>query len=146
MQFSQSFSCTAFSLESPTGHIMLFSPALVLNVRPEFFSFLKFVSILANSQSGLQSLISLLRTVGYSNFNDQVDKRESPMPSSSSVAGGMLKSLLVRRQSSHVSRMASQASMDTVIGVMASFPLGTHEAIYGDTNQDARNEVASRSN
>jgi hypothetical protein len=37
------------SLESPTGHIILFSLALVLNVQPELFTF---VAILDNSQSG----------------------------------------------------------------------------------------------
>ncbi|KAG2344742.1 hypothetical protein BDR05DRAFT_961663 [Suillus weaverae] len=55
----------------------------------------------------------------------------------------MLKSLLMRRPSSRVSGVApSQSSMDNIIGIMASFPLGTHKAIYGDTNQDARNEVS----
>ncbi|KAG1773337.1 hypothetical protein EV702DRAFT_1130283 [Suillus placidus] len=121
-----------------TRRIMCFSPALVLNAQPKFFShpdhiFLVFV----------QSLISLLGAAGSSNFNGQVDKRELPVPSSSSAVGGMLKSLFMRRLSSQVSGVTpSQASMDNIIGVMASFSLGTHEAIYGDTSQDARNEIS----
>ncbi|KAG1873400.1 hypothetical protein C8R48DRAFT_694250 [Suillus tomentosus] len=62
--------------------------------------------------------------------------------SSPAAAGGMLKSLLMRRQSSQASGvLPSQASMDNDIGVMASFSLGSHEAIYGDTSQDARNGI-----
>jgi protein-serine/threonine kinase len=58
----------------------------------------------------------------------------------------MLKGLLMRRQSSQVSGVApSQASMDDDTGAMASSPvesqLGNHEAIYGDTTQDAGDEV-----
>jgi len=61
---------------------------------------------------------------------------------SSPAVGGMLKSLLMHKQSSKASGVVpSQASMDNVIGVMASLSLGSHEAIYGDTSQDARNEI-----
>ncbi|KAG1796996.1 Pkinase-domain-containing protein [Suillus plorans] len=75
-----------------------------------------------------------------------VDKRGLPVPSTSSSAGGMLKGLLMRRQSSQVSGVApSQASMDDDTGATASSPVdsqtGTHEAIYGDTSQDAGDEV-----
>jgi hypothetical protein len=99
------------SLESPTGHIILFSLALVLNVQPELFTF---VAILDNSQSGhlghiflafVHSLVSLFGAV----FNDQVDKRELHVPLSLSVAGVRLESLLKRRQSFHISCVASQA-------------------------------------
>ncbi|KAG1797027.1 uncharacterized protein HD556DRAFT_1306727 [Suillus plorans] len=90
----------------------------------------------------IQSLISLLGAVDYPNFNDWVGKRELRVPMSSPAAGGMLKSLLMRRQSSQASGMVpSQVSMDNDIGVMASFPLSSHEAVYGDTSQDARNEI-----
>lgn len=68
------------------------------------------------------------------------------MPSTSSSAGGMLKGLLMRRQSSQVSGVApSQASMDDDTGATVSSPVdspsGIHEAIYGDTSQDAGDEV-----
>ncbi|KAG2133805.1 Pkinase-domain-containing protein [Suillus bovinus] len=75
-----------------------------------------------------------------------VDKRGLPVPSTSSSAGGMLKGLLMRRQSSQVSGVApSQASIDDDTGATASSPVDsqmcTHEAIYGDTSQDAGDEV-----
>ncbi|KAG1750401.1 Pkinase-domain-containing protein [Suillus paluster] len=76
-----------------------------------------------------------------------VDKRGLPVPSNSSSAGGMLKGLLMRRQSSQVSGVApSQASMDDDNGGMTSSPVdsspsGTHETVYGDTSQDAGDEV-----
>lgn len=85
-------------------------------------------------------------TIVGSAASNGVDKRGLPVPSTSSSAGGMLKGLLMRRQSSQVSGVApSQASMDDDTGAMASSPvdsqLGTHEAIYGDTSQDAGDEV-----
>ncbi|KAG1730998.1 hypothetical protein EDB19DRAFT_1739283 [Suillus lakei] len=75
-----------------------------------------------------------------------VDKRGLPVPSNSSSAGGMLKGLLMRRQSSQVLGVApSQASMDDDTGATASSPVdsssGTNEAVYGDTSQDAGDEV-----
>ncbi|KAG2137465.1 Pkinase-domain-containing protein [Suillus clintonianus] len=75
-----------------------------------------------------------------------VDKRGLPVPSTSSSAGGMLKGLLMRRQSSQVSGVApSQVSMDDDSGVTASSPVdspsGTNETVYGDTSQDAGDEV-----
>lgn len=75
-----------------------------------------------------------------------VDKRGLPVPSTSSSAGGMLKGLLMRRQSSQVSGVApSQASMDDDTGATISSPVdspsGINEAIYGDTSQDAGDEV-----
>lgn len=85
-------------------------------------------------------------TIVGSAASNGVDKRGLPVPSTSSSAGGMLKGLLMRRQSSQVSGVApSQASMDDDTGAMASSPvdsqLGNHEAIYGDTTQDAGDEV-----
>jgi protein-serine/threonine kinase len=59
----------------------------------------------------------------------------------------MLKGLLMRRQSSQVSGVSpSQVSMDDDNGAMASSPvesspLATNETIYGDTAQDAGDEV-----
>lgn len=74
-----------------------------------------------------------------------VDKRGLPVPSNSSSAGGMLKGLLMRRQSSQVSGVApSQMSVDDDNGASSpvdSSPSGTHEAVYGDTSQDAGDEV-----
>ncbi|KAG1807390.1 Pkinase-domain-containing protein [Suillus variegatus] len=53
-----------------------------------------------------------------------VDKRGLPVPSTSSSAGGMLKGLLMRRQSSQSTHKRALS-----------------EAIYGDTSQDAGDEV-----
>lgn len=85
-------------------------------------------------------------TIVGSAASNGVDKRGLPVPSTSSSAGGMLKGLLMRRQSSQVSGVApSQASMDDDTGATVSSPVdspsGIHEAIYGDTSQDAGDEV-----
>ncbi|KAH7925023.1 Pkinase-domain-containing protein [Leucogyrophana mollusca] len=81
-----------------------------------------------------------------------VDKRGLPVPSQSST-GGMLKGLLMRRQSSQVSGMASsQPSLsidDDVAAVPAApspvepspSPSGTPETVYGDNTQDLGDEV-----
>ncbi|KAF9234997.1 Pkinase-domain-containing protein [Melanogaster broomeanus] len=77
-----------------------------------------------------------------------VDKRGLPVPSQSS-AGGMLKGLLMRRQSSQVSGVASSQpslSLDDDSAAAASSPTEqspstTAEPVYGDSTQDAGDEV-----
>lgn len=81
----------------------------------------------------------------YSQFL-QVDKRGLPLPSPSAFSGtsGMLRGLLMRRQSSQVSATASpQASLafDDETSVVVSEPLVMNEAAYGDPSQDAGDEV-----
>jgi len=82
-----------------------------------------------------------------------VDKRGLPIPSPSSfgTTGGMLKGLLMRRQSSQVSTsgMASQPSLNLEDENSASgSPLvtepssaGPQEPLYGDSAEDAGDEV-----
>jgi len=82
-----------------------------------------------------------------------VDKRGLPIPSPSSFGstGGMLKGLLMRRQSSQVSTsgMASQPSLSleddasqTGSPIVAEpLPTGPQEPLYGDKAQDAGDEV-----
>ena len=83
-------------------------------------------------------------------LNTQVDKRGLPVPSSSSFSstGGMLKGLLMRRQSSQVSAsgMASQPSLsleddNSPGGTPVVVDGGPQEPLYGDTTQDAGDEV-----
>ncbi|KAI6137667.1 hypothetical protein BKA82DRAFT_4279768 [Pisolithus tinctorius] len=77
-----------------------------------------------------------------------VDKRGLPLPSNPS-AGGMLKGLLMRRQSSQVSGVAptppSLSADDENITAAPSpvdqSPPGGVEPIYGDSTQDAGDEV-----
>jgi len=82
-----------------------------------------------------------------------VDKRGLPVPSSSSfgATGGMLKGLLMRRQSSQVSTsgMASQPSLSLEDDNSQAGPSlvaepsspGPQEPLYGDSAQDAGDEV-----
>ncbi|KAF8127635.1 Pkinase-domain-containing protein [Boletus edulis] len=77
-----------------------------------------------------------------------VDKRGLPVPSHPSP-GGMLKGLLMRRQSSQVSGVASSQpslSLDDESAATAPSPVeptpsGVGEPVYGDTTQDAGDEV-----
>ncbi|KAG1745315.1 hypothetical protein EDB19DRAFT_1959446 [Suillus lakei] len=72
----------------------------------------------------LEGISIAVDAAGRSNLDDQVDRRGLPVPSNSSSAGGMLKGLLMRRQSSQVSGVApSQASLDNDIGATASSPV-----------------------
>ncbi|CAK5271448.1 unnamed protein product [Mycena citricolor] len=72
-----------------------------------------------------------------------VDKRGLPMPSQSSFSsGGMLRGLLMRRQSSQVSTgpTASPTAFDPdESGIITSEP--TSETVYGVTGEDAGDEV-----
>ncbi|KAF8153967.1 hypothetical protein B0H34DRAFT_799883 [Crassisporium funariophilum] len=77
-----------------------------------------------------------------------IDKRGLPLPSPSAFAGtgGMLRGLLMRRQSSQVSNHglgSSQPSLafDDETSVVVSEPLLIHEAAFGDPTQDAGDEV-----
>ncbi|KAH7906853.1 Pkinase-domain-containing protein [Hygrophoropsis aurantiaca] len=90
-------------------------------------------------------------TIVGSAASNGVDKRGLPVPSQSST-GGMLKGLLMRRQSSQVSGMASSQpslSLDDDAAAAAaasptessSSPSGTVETVYGDTTQDLGDEV-----
>jgi protein-serine/threonine kinase len=77
-----------------------------------------------------------------------VDKRGLPVPSHPSP-GGMLKGLLMRRQSSQVSGVASthpSLSLDdenptTAPSPVEPTPSGVGEPVYGDVAQDAGDEV-----
>lgn len=77
-----------------------------------------------------------------------VDKRGLPLPSNPS-AGGMLKGLLMRRQSSQVSGVAptppslpaDDENVTAAPSPVDQSPSGGAEPIYGDTSQDAGDEV-----
>ncbi|TFK69178.1 Pkinase-domain-containing protein [Pluteus cervinus] len=75
-----------------------------------------------------------------------VDKRGLPLPSPSSFSsGGMLRGLLMRRQSSQVSNNSSTPAgpgpVEDESVVMSSEPLSMVEPAYGDPQQDAGDEV-----
>ncbi|TEB33667.1 Pkinase-domain-containing protein [Coprinellus micaceus] len=73
-----------------------------------------------------------------------VDKRGLPLPSPSAFSGtgGMLRGLLMRRQSSQVSSVSQPtAAFDEETSVVASEPLVMNDAAYGDPSQDAGDEV-----
>ncbi|KAF8637133.1 hypothetical protein AX17_003037 [Amanita inopinata Kibby_2008] len=82
-----------------------------------------------------------------------VDKRGLPLPSQStfSATGGMLRGLLMRRQSSQVSSVVTPTttptnpnqnlSFDDETSVVVSEPVSISEAAYGDPTEDAGDEV-----
>ena len=80
-----------------------------------------------------------------SHYYYQVDRCGLPLPSPSAFSGtgGMLRGLLMRRQSSQVSTSASQPSLafDDETSVVVSEPLIMNETAYGDPSQDAGDEV-----
>ncbi|KAF8837890.1 Pkinase-domain-containing protein [Paxillus ammoniavirescens] len=99
------------------------------------------------SSVGSGSGLAAFTIVGSAASNG-VDKRGLPVPSHSS-GGGMLKGLLMRRQSSQVSGVASlqpSLSIDdenvaTTSSPTEQSPSGATEPVYGDTAQDAGDEV-----
>ncbi|KAJ7657818.1 CAMK/CAMKL/Kin4 protein kinase [Mycena polygramma] len=76
-----------------------------------------------------------------------VDKRGLPLPSQSSFSGGgMLRGLLMRRQSSQVSNAAGSTSFDADeslnnSGILTAEPASTAETVYGAALEDAGDEV-----
>ncbi|KAF8968766.1 hypothetical protein BDZ97DRAFT_1915832 [Flammula alnicola] len=100
-------------------------------------------SVAAPSGTGLAAV-----TMVGSAASNGVDKRGLPVPSPSSFAGtgGMLRGLLMRRQSSQVSThgpSSSQPSLafDDETSVVVSEPLVMNEPAFGDPSQDAGDEV-----
>ncbi|KAJ6542784.1 hypothetical protein B0H19DRAFT_1171892 [Mycena capillaripes] len=77
-----------------------------------------------------------------------VDKRGLPLPSQSSFSGGagMLRGLLMRRQSSQVSNAPGSTSFDADesmnnSGILTAEPVSTADTVYGTTLEDAGDEV-----
>ncbi|KAJ7619538.1 hypothetical protein FB45DRAFT_1033388 [Roridomyces roridus] len=78
-----------------------------------------------------------------------VDKRGLPMPSESTFSGGggMLRGLLMRRQSSQVSAYGpGSTSFDTdeslnSSGILSAEPIAQADTVYGDPTEDAGDEV-----
>ncbi|KAF9221803.1 Pkinase-domain-containing protein [Gyrodon lividus] len=99
------------------------------------------------SSVGSGSGLAAFTIVGSAASNG-VDKRGLPVPSHPS-AGGMLKGLLMRRQSSQVSGVVSSQpslSLDDENGAATPSPTeqspsSAGEPVYGDTTQDAGDEV-----
>src|SRR5260221_1165551 len=80
-------------------------------------------------------------------FSLKVDKRGLPLPSPSAFSGGMLRGLLMRRQSSqsnhaHISSPPSIA-FDDETSVIVNKPFLSADIAYGDSSQDAADEVRS---
>jgi len=92
--------------------------------------------------------IAAINLVGSAGSNG-VDKRGLPIPTTPSFqgTGGMLRGLLMRRQSSQVSssglddEMASPGGNTSISSVVTSEPGSTVETIYGDIATDAGDEV-----
>ncbi|KAK0189807.1 CAMK/CAMKL/Kin4 protein kinase [Armillaria mellea] len=71
-----------------------------------------------------------------------VDKRGLPVPSHASFSGGMLRGLLMRRQSSHVSQSGNMSvSFEEEPSVMVLEPGSMLEPVYGDSTEDVGDEV-----
>lgn len=74
-----------------------------------------------------------------------VDRRGLPLPSPSAFSGtgGMLRGLLMRRQSSQVSNHSVQQSLpfDDETAVVVSEPLLMEDVAFGDPNEDVGDEV-----
>ncbi|PPQ64122.1 hypothetical protein CVT24_008733 [Panaeolus cyanescens] len=105
----------------------------------------------SNSGSGSPGSLAAVTMVGSAASNG-IDKRGLPLPSPSAFgSGGMLRGLLMRRQSSQVSShgpASSQPSLafDDETSVVVSEPMvmgapGSVETAYGDPTQDAGDEV-----
>ncbi|KAJ7030148.1 CAMK/CAMKL/Kin4 protein kinase [Mycena alexandri] len=88
-------------------------------------------------------------TMSGSAGSNGVDKRGLPLPSQSSFSGGgMLRGLLMRRQSSQVSSAAGpNASFDAAddslnnSGILTAEPIGQADTVYGAATEDAGDEV-----
>ncbi|KAJ6490208.1 CAMK/CAMKL/Kin4 protein kinase [Mycena vitilis] len=91
--------------------------------------------------------VAAFTMVGSAGSNGQVDKRGLPLPSQSSFSGGgMLRGLLMRRQSSQVSNAAGSTSFDADeslnnSGILTAEPASTAETVYGAALEDAGDEV-----
>ncbi|KAJ6476345.1 CAMK/CAMKL/Kin4 protein kinase [Mycena sanguinolenta] len=96
--------------------------------------------------SGSQGGVAAFTMVGSAGSNG-VDKRGLPLPSQSSFSGGgMLRGLLMRRQSSQVSNAPGSTSFDAddslnTSGILTAEPTGQVETVYGTTTEDAGDEV-----
>ncbi|KIL59270.1 hypothetical protein M378DRAFT_11330 [Amanita muscaria Koide BX008] len=107
------------------------------------------------SASGSGTSLAAVTMVGSAASNG-IDKRGLPLPSPStfSATGGMLRGLLMRRQSSQVSSSATTVASPVTAGspnqtfafddetsVVVSEPLLINETAYGDLSEDAGDEV-----
>ncbi|KAJ7166634.1 hypothetical protein C8R46DRAFT_1094937 [Mycena filopes] len=91
-------------------------------------------------------------TMSGSAGSNGVDKRGLPLPSQSSFSsGGMLRGLLMRRQSSQVSAGAANANANTSYdaaddslnnsGILSAEPMGQADTVYGAVTEDVGDEV-----
>ncbi|KAJ7721274.1 Pkinase-domain-containing protein [Mycena metata] len=87
-------------------------------------------------------------TMSGSAGSNGVDKRGLPLPSQSSFSGGgMLRGLLMRRQSSQVSAAGPNASFEAAddslnnSGILTAEPIGQADTVYGAATEDAGDEV-----
>ncbi|KAG2005798.1 CAMK/CAMK1 protein kinase [Coprinopsis cinerea AmutBmut pab1-1] len=100
-------------------------------------------SAAGTAPNGAPANLAAVQVTGSAASNG-VDRRGLPLPSPSafSATGGMLRGLLMRRQSSQVSS-SSQPSLafDDETSVVVSEPLLMSDITYGDPSQDAGDEV-----
>ncbi|KAF7345044.1 Non-specific serine/threonine protein kinase [Mycena venus] len=98
----------------------------------------------AGAQGGVAAF-----TMAGSAASNGVDKRGLPLPSQSSFSGGgMLRGLLMRRQSSQVSTGAAPGSTSfdgddslNASGILSAEPAGQADTVYGEALEDAGDEV-----
>ncbi|KAF7373257.1 Non-specific serine/threonine protein kinase [Mycena sanguinolenta] len=96
---------------------------------------------------GSQGGVAAFTMVGSAGSNGKVDKRGLPLPSQSAFSGGgMLRGLLMRRQSSQVSNAPGSTSFDAddslnTSGILTAEPTGQIDTVYGTTTEDAGDEV-----
>ncbi|KAK0201030.1 CAMK/CAMKL/Kin4 protein kinase [Desarmillaria ectypa] len=70
-----------------------------------------------------------------------VDRRGLPVPSHATFSGGMLRGLLMRRQSSHVSQSGNMSVSFEEPSVMVLEPGAILDPVYGDPTEDVGDEV-----
>ncbi|KAG7447194.1 Pkinase-domain-containing protein [Guyanagaster necrorhizus] len=99
-------------------------------------------NVIANVGAGPSSGGLAAVTMMGSAASNGVDKRGLPVPSHASFSGGMLRGLLMRRQSSHVSQPGNMAvSFEEEPSVMVLETGAVLDPVYGDSTEDVGDEV-----
>lgn len=96
-------------------------------------------NVIAGPSGGGLAAVSMMGSAA----SNGVDRRGLPVPSHASFSsGGMLRGLLMRRQSSHVSQSGNMSvSFEEEPSVMVLEPGSMLEPVYGDSTEDVGDEV-----
>ncbi|KAK0478794.1 CAMK/CAMKL/Kin4 protein kinase [Armillaria novae-zelandiae] len=96
-------------------------------------------NVIAGPSGGGLAAVSMMGSAA----SNGVDRRGLPVPSHASFSsGGMLRGLLMRRQSSHVSQSGNMlVSFEEEPSVMVLEPGSMLEPVYGDSTEDVGDEV-----